>query len=181
MGAIYFNQKGFKGTSLDEIASSLDVTKGAFYYHIKNKEELLYQCFNRTLEVEGLLLNDAGSEQASGLRKVELSLRYLFNIQFSEEGPLIRYRALPSLDEEHRKDILKATKDNNKVLGTYIKQGFGDGTLRKIDVDIAQNVLSGAVEASPDLAQWIDDARVPELSAAYFNLFINGLSRRQKN
>ncbi len=181
VGAIYFNQKGFKGTSLDEIASSLDVTKGAFYYHIKNKEELLYQCFNRTLEVEGLLLNDAGSEQASGLRKVELSLRYLFNIQFSEEGPLIRYRALPSLDEEHRKDILKATKDNNKVLGTYIKQGFGDGTLRKIDVDIAQNVLSGAVEASPDLAQWIDDARVPELSAAYFNLFINGLSRRQKN
>ena len=52
VGAIYFNQKGFKGTSLDEIASSLDVTKGAFYYHIKNKEELLYQCFNRTLDVE---------------------------------------------------------------------------------------------------------------------------------
>ncbi|MDG1163990.1 MAG: TetR/AcrR family transcriptional regulator, partial [Porticoccaceae bacterium] len=42
VGSIYFNQKGYKGTSLDEIASSLDVTKGAFYYHIKNKEELLY-------------------------------------------------------------------------------------------------------------------------------------------
>ncbi|MDG1164281.1 MAG: hypothetical protein P8N61_02800, partial [Porticoccaceae bacterium] len=147
---------------------------------IKNKEELLYQCFNRTLEVEGLLLNDADSEHTSGLRKVELSLRYLFNIQFSEEGPLIRYRALPSLDEEHRKDILRATKDNNKVLGTYIKQGLGDGTLRKTDVDIAQNVLSGAVEASPDLAEWMEDTRGPELSAAYFHLFINGLSRRQK-
>jgi AcrR family transcriptional regulator len=180
VGSIYFNQKGYKGTSLDEIASSLDVTKGAFYYHIKNKEELLYQCFNRTLEVEGLLLNDADSEHTSGLRKVELSLRYLFNIQFSEEGPLIRYRVLPSLDEEHRKDILRATKDNNKVLGTYIKQGLGDGTLRKTDVDIAQNVLSGAVEASPDLAEWMEDTRGPELSAAYFHLFINGLSRCQK-
>ena len=177
-GSIYFNQKGYKGTSLDEIASSLDVTKGAFYYHIKNKEELLYQCFNRTLDVEGLLLNKAGSAEGTGLKKIELSLRYLFNVQFSEEGPLIRYRALPSLDEEHRKNILKATQDNNKILGTYIGEGFDDGTLRKIDIDIAQNVLSGAVEASPDLADWMDDIRAPELSAAYFQLFINGLLPR---
>jgi AcrR family transcriptional regulator len=178
VGSIYFNQKGYKGTSLDEIASSLDVTKGAFYYHIKNKEELLYQCFNRTLDVEGSLLGNAGSVQGTGLKKVELSLRYLFNVQFSEQGPLIRYRALPSLDEEHRKDILKATKANSKILGTYIAQGFDDSSLRKIDVDIAQNVLSGAVEASPDLAEWMDDIEAPELSAAYFHLFINGLSRR---
>ena len=179
VGSIHFNRKGFKGTSLDEIASSLDVTKGAFYYHIKNKEELLYQCFKRTLEVEDRLLHDAGSVEVSGLKKVERSLRFLFNIQFSDEGPLIRYRALPSLDEKHRSDILKATKKNNEILGTHISQGFNDGTLRSIDVDIAQNMLSGAVEASPDLAHWVADTPVSELSAAYFNLFINGLSRRK--
>jgi len=178
VGAIYFNQKGYKGTSLDEIANSLDVTKGAFYYHIKNKEELLYQCFNRSLDVESRLLNKAGASQANGLKKIELSLRYLFNIQFSEQGPLIRYRALPSLDEQHRKAVLKANKNNSKILGTYIDQGFADGTLRPMDVDIAQNVLSGAVEASPELANWIPDIRSPEVSAAYFNLFINGLARR---
>jgi len=178
VGAIYFNQQGYKGTSLDEIANSLDVTKGAFYYHIKNKEELLYQCFNRSLDVESRLLNKAGASQANGLKKIELSLRYLFNIQFSEQGPLIRYRALPSLDEQHRKAVLKANKNNSKILGTYIDQGFADGTLRPMDVDIAQNVLSGAVEASPELANWIADIRAPEVSAAYFNLFINGLARR---
>ncbi len=178
VGAIYFNQKGYKGTSLDEIANSLDVTKGAFYYHIKNKEELLYQCFNRSLDVESRLLNKAGASQANGLKKIELSLRYLFNIQFSEQGPLIRYRALPSLDEQHRKAVLKANKNNSKILGTYIDQGFADGTLRPMDVDIAQNVLSGAVEASPELANWIADISAPEVSAAYFNLFINGLARR---
>ena len=178
VGAIYFNQKGYKGTSLDEIANSLDVTKGAFYYHIKNKEELLYQCFNRSLDVESRLLNKAGASQANGLKKIELSLRYLFNIQFSEQAPLIRYRALPSLDEQHRKAVLKANKNNSKILGTYIDQGFADGTLRPMDVDIAQNVLSGAVEASPELANWIADIRSPEVSAAYFNLFINGLARR---
>jgi len=181
VGSIFFNQKGYKGTSLDEIASSLDVTKGAFYYHIKNKEELLYQCFNRTLAVENRLLNDAGASQDTGLKKVELSLRYLFNIQFSEEGPLIRYRALPSLDEQHRKAILKASKNNSKILGTYLGEGFADGTLRQLDIDIAQNMLSGAVEASPDLASWVADIRPPEVSGAYLHLFINGLSRRSKS
>ena len=140
VGAIYFNQKGFKGTSLDEIASSLDVTKGAFYYHIKNKEELLYQCFNRTLDVEKNLLTEAGKIEETGLKKVELSLRYLFNVQFTEEGPLIRYRSLPSLDEEHRKNILKATKKNSGKLGAYIRQGFEDNTLRKIDAEVAQHM-----------------------------------------
>jgi len=178
VGAIYFNQKGFKGTSLDEIASSLDVTKGAFYYHIKNKEELLYQCFNRTLDVEKTLLTEAGKIEETGLKKVELSLRYLFNVQFTDEGPLIRYRSLPSLDEEHRKNILKATKKNSGKLGAYIRQGFEDNTLRKIDADVAQHMLSGAVEVSPDLAEWVADANCPELSASYFHLFINGLSAK---
>lgn len=178
VGAIYFNQKGFKGTSLDEIASSLDVTKGAFYYHIKNKEELLYQCFNRTLDVEKTLLTEAGKIEETGLKKVELSLRYLFNVQFTEEGPLIRYRSLPSLDEKHRKNILKATKKNSGKLGAYIRQGFEDNTLRKIDAEVAQHILSGAVEASPDLAEWVADSNCPKLSASYFHLFINGLSAK---
>ena len=178
MGSAHFNQKGYKGTSLDEIASSLDVTKGAFYYHIKNKEELLYQCFNRTLDLEGGLLSEAGEVGKTGLKKVELSLRYLFHTQFSDQGPLIRYRALPSLGQDHRKRVLKATKENSEKLGAYIRQGLIDGTVRNIDSEITQNMLSGAVEASPELADWLPDLRGKDLSSDYFYLFINGLSSK---
>jgi AcrR family transcriptional regulator len=176
VGSIFFNQKGYKGTSLDEIASSLEVTKGAFYYHIKNKEELLYQCFNRTLDVERLLLAKADSAQGTGVEKLELALRYLFNVQFSEDGPLIRYRALPSLDQQHRKQILKATSANSEQLGAYIRQGLEDKTLRNTDSSVAQYMLSGAVEASPDLVYRVTDVDSKALSAAYFNLFVNGLT-----
>lgn len=51
VGTRFFNNKGFKGTSIDEISKALDATKGAFYYHIKNKEELLLKCFDRTLKI----------------------------------------------------------------------------------------------------------------------------------
>jgi AcrR family transcriptional regulator len=36
-----FAGKGFGATSLDDIAERLGATKGALYYHIKNKEEIL--------------------------------------------------------------------------------------------------------------------------------------------
>src|SRR6516225_11919438 len=36
-----FARDGFGATSLDDIAAVLGVTKGALYYHVKNKEEIL--------------------------------------------------------------------------------------------------------------------------------------------
>ena len=48
-GTRCFNQKGFSGTSLDEIAEQLQVSS-AFYYHFVNKEALLTQCFDYTLD-----------------------------------------------------------------------------------------------------------------------------------
>ena len=52
-GTWFFNKKGFNGTSLDEIAERLNVSKGAFYYHIKNKEDLLVHCYDRSLGYYG--------------------------------------------------------------------------------------------------------------------------------
>lgn len=178
VGSIYFNQKGYKGTSLDEIAGSLDVTKGAFYYHIKNKEELLYQCFKRTLSIERRFLEEANKPGVSGLKKVGHALHYLVNIQLSDQGPLIRYRSLPSLDEPHRKLVLKSSKRNSDQLGAYIRQGFEDGTLRDIDAEIAQHILSGAIEASPDLVDWVEMAGGEEIINDYLTIFINGLSSK---
>ncbi len=154
----------------------MDVTKGAFYYHIKNKEELLYQCFERTLSIERRLLEEANKSAVSGLKKIGHALHYLVNIQLSDQGPLIRYRSLPSLDEPHRKSVLKASKRNSDQLGAYIRQGFDDGTLRDIDAEIAQHILSGAIEASPDLVDWVEVAGGEQLSNDYLNIFINGLS-----
>ena len=48
-GARLFTRKGFLGTSLDDIAQSLGVTKPTLYYYIANKEEILIECVERAL------------------------------------------------------------------------------------------------------------------------------------
>ncbi len=38
----YFSRHGYQGTSIDRIARAAGVTKGALYYHFKDKEDLLF-------------------------------------------------------------------------------------------------------------------------------------------
>jgi len=47
--------------------------------------------------------------------------------------------------------------------------------LRNTDSSVAQYMLSGAVEASPDLVNRVTNLDSKALSAAYFHLFVNGL------
>jgi hypothetical protein len=72
--------------------------------------------------------------------------------------------------------VLKSSKRNSDNLGAFIRQGFDDGTLRDIDAEIAQHILSGAIEASPDLLEWVKSTSGKQISRDYLNIFINGLT-----
>jgi AcrR family transcriptional regulator len=48
VAARLFNERGYGGISLGEIAEALGVTRGAFYYHFPDKEALLAECFDRS-------------------------------------------------------------------------------------------------------------------------------------
>ena len=38
------NRRGYSGTTMEEIAAELLMTKGSLYYYFKNKSDLMYQC-----------------------------------------------------------------------------------------------------------------------------------------
>src|SRR5215831_18866879 len=44
-------EKGFHGTTLEEVAEELEVTKAALYYYVKDKEDLLFRIHRHTLEL----------------------------------------------------------------------------------------------------------------------------------
>jgi AcrR family transcriptional regulator len=56
-----FARFGYQGTSIDRIARHAGVTKGAFYYHFRDKEELLFEAVSaRVGEFEQSVLADVG-------------------------------------------------------------------------------------------------------------------------
>jgi AcrR family transcriptional regulator len=54
-----FARYGYKGTSIDRIAKSAGLTKGAIYYHFKDKEDLLFAAVkNRVSQFERRITED---------------------------------------------------------------------------------------------------------------------------
>jgi len=177
-GTWFFNKQGFNGTSLDEIAEQLNVSKGAFYYHIKNKEDLLLACYQRSLNISERIYDEVDACEASGLEKIELACRRTFQVQNSSEGPLIRYTSIINLSAARRKEIMRRTDRSNERFGKFIRQGIEDGSVRAIEPDIAQQLIAGAMNAAMRVGSWRQVDDIDAAAIEYFDIFFNGLLPR---
>ncbi|MCX2983267.1 TetR/AcrR family transcriptional regulator [Halieaceae bacterium IMCC14734] len=176
-GTWFFNKKGFAGTSLDEIAETLHVTKGAFYYHIKSKEDLLYSCYQRSLAISETLRRDADNLNR-GIERLDYVCRGTFTIQNSDDGPMIRYNTITALPIERRKKILALTDKGNDEFGGFMRDGITDGSVRSINVEVAQQLISGAINASMDLPTWRNIEDVNQASIDFYDCLFSGLKPR---
>ena len=176
-GTWFFNKKGFVGTSLDEVAETLNVTKGAFYYHIKNKEDLLYNCYTRSLDISQHL-HAAAMEKPNGIQRLEYVCRGTFHVQNSDEGPLIRYNSITALPVPRRREILRITDESNDRFGQLMRDGIVDGSVRTVNVEVAQQLITGAMNASMDLPNWRKMDDVDHASIDFYDIFFNGLAPR---
>ncbi|MCB1842314.1 MAG: TetR/AcrR family transcriptional regulator [Halioglobus sp.] len=177
-GTWYFNKQGFNGTSLDEIAERLSVSKGAFYYHIKNKEDLLFNCYLHSLDISERIHTLAAAHPGTGLEKVEMACRHMFYVQNSEEGPLIRYNSITALPLERRLPILERTEKANQRFGDFLHEGQQDGSVRQVNTVVAQHMIAGAINAAMDIDLWRRVESIESAANSYFDVFFNGLLPR---
>jgi len=180
VGSAFFNRKGFKGTSLDEIADELAVTKGAFYYNVKDKDDLLRQCFERSLGLMAATQARAMERGGSGLEELQRCVAELFAVQTGAAGPLIRFNLIPSLSAPQKDTILAGIEEISDRFGTMIEKGIADGSIRPVDPFIAEQLLMSAIDLSAELP-WMRELGDPaEACRSYFSGYFTGLSSAAK-
>ena len=175
-GTRCFNQKGFSGTSLDEIAEQLQVSKGAFYYHFANKEALLTQCFDYTLDQLERLVASIEQLEAAPAVKLEAACRHIFALQNSDQGPLLHFNAITALPPSVRQRLLARLASVHTTLEAYVEQAVREQQFRDLHPGIVIQLLTGALNASMDVDAWqpIDD--LDQSAGDYFSVFFSGLS-----
>jgi AcrR family transcriptional regulator len=176
VGSDCFNRKGFRGASLDEIAEQLDVSKGSFYHHVRDKDDLLRQCFRRSLDLIASALSRAGQGSGSGLQKLWACAWQLFAVQNSSAGPLIRFNLIPSLAPRHQEEIRADIADVSERLGDLIREGIGDGSIRPVDVLVAEHMLLTGIDLSADLRQVRPAGDPAAAFRSYFGFYFRGLA-----
>ncbi|WP_339743810.1 TetR/AcrR family transcriptional regulator [uncultured Maricaulis sp.] len=157
------NEKGYRGASVEQIASELNVTKGSFYHHLEAKDELVLECFRRSHERIWLVQRAAIEAGGSQLDQLAGSIATLLEVQLCSDFPLLRTTALQVLPSEWRNDMLeRSTRLARRFAGMMI-DGISDGTVRTIDPLIASQFVMGALNSAYDLRGWI--APLPQETA----------------
>lgn len=155
-----FNEKGYSGTSLKDVATILGLTDAALYYYVKNKEELVYLCYLRAGDVGREALDRALAEGDNGLDIVRRYLRYHLEAMTDERGPVAIMSEIPSLKPAHREEILEISRRHSSRFEAVLDRGIADGSIAACDVRMTGNAIMGSLNWVP---KWFHgDAAIAE-------------------
>ena len=174
-----FNQKGYSGTSLKDVAAMLGLTDPALYYYVRNKEELVYRCYLRAADVGSEAMNRAIAEGGSGLDQLRAYLRYHVGFMVGDRGPIAILSEIPSLEPPHREEILKLSRVHSRKFEAILERGIEDGSIVCPDVRMTGNAVMGAINWIP---KWFHgDAKLAARIASEFpEILSRGLAARKR-
>lgn len=169
------NEIGYLGASVEKIAAKLDVTKGAFYHHIDAKDDLVAICFARTIDVVRGAQKAAYALPADGYNRLASTLVSLVQHQLSGDMPLLR-AATVSLPQAIRRDVLEAYERNTVRFGAMLSDGVIDGSVRKLDLQIAAHMTTGVANAIGELTFWLPQPVGKNAAEEFVRPFFEGLT-----
>ena len=147
--ATCFNQKGYSGTSLKDVSRHLRLTDAALYYYVKNKEELVYQCYLRAAELGREAMERAVRDGDTGYDQELLYIRYHVEIMVGEAGPVAIMSEIPSLKRSHRNEILEVSRRHSAGFEEILERGIADGSVVPCDVRMTGNAIMGSINWIP--------------------------------
>jgi len=171
-----FNQKGYSGTSLKDVANRLGLTDPALYYYVRSKEELVYLCYVRAAAVGREAMQLAIDSGHNGLDKVLRYLRNHVDFMVGERGPIAIMSEVPSLNSEHREEVLEFSRKHSAAFEALLEEGIADGSIAPCNVRMTGNAIMGAVNWIP---KWYhgDSAVAEQIIEEFPRILASGLRK----
>jgi AcrR family transcriptional regulator len=171
-----FNQKGFSGTSLTDVGDRLNITDAALYYYVKNKEELVFLCYRRALDLGERAMRRASTEGKTGLEKLQLYIRFQMEAMCGGDGPVAILSEIASLKLAHRTHILERTRDDSKMVAAFIQTGIQDGSIRPCNPVLACCAIFGALNWVPKWYKFDGRHDVAESAETFVRVLTEGIA-----
>ncbi|MEM7762879.1 MAG: TetR/AcrR family transcriptional regulator [Pseudomonadota bacterium] len=172
--AACFNESGYSGTSLKDIARHLNLTDAAVYYYIDGKPQLVYECYLRAVRAGQSAMQTALQTDADHYAKAITYIREHVTELCGPNGPYAIMSEIPSLAPTHREEILALSRAHSLQFETLLESGIKAGHIRACDVRMTGNAIMGAINWIP---KWFrgDEALASQTIATFPDILMRGL------
>ena len=151
MAVKLFNERGYDGTSMEDLSRKLGITKSAIYHHVPSKAELLRLATGRALDslfAEVDQLATVEGRAIDGLERLVRGSVVVLARQLPFVTLLLRVRGNTAVERE----ALARRRDFDRLVARLVTQAAAEGDLRSdIDPAVAARLLFGMVNS---LIEW---------------------------
>lgn len=173
-----FTERGYDGTSMEELARRLGITKSAIYYHVSGKDELLRLATDRALDGLAAVVDEAVTVDGAAIDRLEHVVRRSVEV-LVDELPfvtlLLRVRGNTTVE---RRAIARRRAIDHAIT-SLVAQAEAEGDVRPdVDPAITARLLFGMVNS---LVEWYRPSRsgasTDDLADAVCKVAFSGLRR----
>lgn len=171
-----FAEKGFHETTLNDIASASNLTKGGLYHHLQSKEEILFLLHERFI-TEGITkLNKIDMKELSPeVKFIELLKTHLDIIHEYKPDITLFFMEIDNLSAEKYYYIKNKRTEYENFFMKSLEEGIKQGLFAVNDSKVALMFILGA---SNFMYHWYDPngkLTIEELKDIYLGLVTNGI------
>jgi AcrR family transcriptional regulator len=157
-----FNERGYDGTSMEDLARAAGISKSSFYHHVDGKEALLAAACDRALSALSAIRGEPLSRSGPAVSRFEHVLRRTAEALIAElpyVTLLLRVRGNTATE----KRALERRRDFDRFVANLVAQAVSDGDLRAdIDPLLATRLSFGMVNS---VVEWYRPGRASAADA----------------
>jgi AcrR family transcriptional regulator len=171
-----FNERGYDGTSMEDLSRRLGISKSAIYHHVSSKDELLRLALDRSLDELSTVLAETRRLDVPAISKLEHLVRGSVAV-LQRELPyvtlLLRVRGNTAVERA----ALNRRRQFDRYVAGLVRQAEADGDVRPdVDPAVTARLLFGMVNS---LVEWYRPAH-SDLADAVCAIAFDGLRVRRE-
>lgn len=175
-----FRAKGFRATTLADIAQAVGVDRASLYYYCESKEELLHEAVSGVTSANLEMirgLRDSDLEPAEQISQLIRNAIWSFHENYPHVFVYIQEEMTQIADRKDpwAKAMLKQTREFEQALLGLLRDGVEQGRIRgDLDLDIVSQAFWGMINWTH---RWYRPRRhAPEVVASVFSaVFLQGV------
>jgi AcrR family transcriptional regulator len=170
-----FNERGYDGTSMDDLSKRLGITKSAIYYHVSSKDELLQLAIDRALDGLFAAAQEATAREGRAVDRLEHLVRASVAV-LVDRLPFVTLLLRVRGNTRVEREALARRREFDHLVSELVAQAEAEGDIRRgIDPAVTGRLLFGMVNS---LVEWYrprGGMKGPELAETVCEIAFGGL------